>query len=112
LTCKRIGNAIVCGHFEPDRKIRDQSGAQFTFEDNPRFGPFITNTDGSIKDKQPGTRASFWTVYQWWLEQGKAIDDDGFCMWTAPPVKKLVWLGGRNYAEEGSDLTVKYGREK
>lgn len=26
--------------------------------------------------------------------------------------KPLVWLGGRNYAEAGSELAIKYGRQK
>ena len=26
--------------------------------------------------------------------------------------KPLVWLGGRNYAESGSDLAIKYGRPR
>ncbi len=27
-------------------------------------------------------------------------------------IKPLVWLGGRNYAEAGSALAIKYGRQK
>lgn len=81
----------------PDRKIRDQAGKGFTFEDHPRFGPFVLNKRGDPKPKQPGQRASFWRVYAWWCEQGKTIDADGFCVWIEPPKPKLIHLGGRHY---------------
>jgi hypothetical protein len=81
----------------PDRKIRDEDGVQFTFEAHPQFGPIVLNRRGDPLEKQPGARASFWRVWLWWSEQGKAIDAEGFCVWAKPPEPKLIHLGGRHY---------------
>jgi len=81
----------------PDRKIRDEAGKIIKFEDHPRFGPQVLNANGSIKENQPGSRASFWRVVTWWYAQGKQIDADGYCVWTAPAPLKMEHIGGRHY---------------
>lgn len=96
----------------PDYVIEDESGSVIKFEDHPRCGPVVLNRDGSVKATQPGERAPFWRVWEWWVDGGKKVEN-GRCIWVAPPPPpKLVWLGGRNYAEEGSDLAKRFGRPK
>lgn len=98
MTCIRIPNGFICVNNSPDRKIRDQVGVQFTFEDHPQFGPFVLDKRGDPKSKQPGERASFWKVYQWWAEQGKTVGDDGFCVWKEPaPTYRIEHIVGRHY---------------
>jgi len=99
----------MCGNFAPDLKILDITGKQFTFEDNPRFGPIVTTQNGAVSKNQPNAKASFWVIYQWWSDQGKKVGEDGFCVWVEPRKEKLVCIGGRNYAPEGSKLALKFG---
>jgi hypothetical protein len=81
----------------PDRKIRDEAGTEFTFEDHPMFGPSVLDRHGMPKARQPGERASFWRVYQWWCDQGRPVDSDGLCAWKAPTPPKMIHIGGNHY---------------
>lgn len=112
MTCIPIPYGTMCGNFAPDLKILDVTGKQFTFEDNPQFGPIVTTQNGAVSKNQPNEKHFFWAIYQLWSDQGKKIGEDGFCIWAAPPKERLVWIGGRNYAEEGSALALKFGKEK
>lgn len=97
MTCVRIPGGIMCMG-GPDRKIRDQHGKEYTFEDHRQFGPLVLGKNGEVLDDQPGERASFWRAHRWWIEQGENVDVDGFCVWAEPaPTHKVEHIAGSNY---------------
>ena len=93
----------------PDRVIVDRNLKRWQFEDHPYAGPTITNRDGSIKEKQPPEGSPFWEAVTNWAQQGKKVNDKGGCTWYKPHEPRLVHLGGKNYALEGSALAARYG---
>lgn len=95
----------------PTRQIIDGKGRSWHFEDHPYCGPAVTGRKGNIKDKQPPESSPFWDAVSWWCQQGKQVGPTGLCVWAKPRGVKLVHLGGKNYAEEGSALALKYGKK-
>lgn len=88
-------NLLVGG---PDRMIKDESGDIIKFEEHPYCGPVALNKKGDPLENQPGGKASFWRVHHWWVDQGKKIDAEGFCVWEKPkPTHKKVHMGGRHW---------------
>lgn len=96
----------------PTRQILDGKGRSWHFEDHPHCGPVVSDRKGNIKDAQPPESSPFWTAVTHWYQQGKHISTTGLCVWTTPPKPKVVCIGGRNYALEGSALAERYGKEK
>lgn len=94
----------------PTRQIVDGKGKSWHFEDHPKLGPATTNRRGDIQATQPLESSSFWTAVTHWYQQGKHISTTGLCVWTTPPKPKPVCIGGRNYAEAGSALALKFGK--
>ncbi len=93
----------------PMRKINDITGKLWHFEMHRYCGPAATTIEGEILDKQPPAKSPFWTAVTAWTQQGQKIED-GLCVWEKPVEVKLVWLGGKNYAEEGSALALQHGK--
>lgn len=93
----------------PLRVIDDANGRRWHFEMHPRFGPAVTYVNGNIKDTQPGSRSPFWPAVQAWIDQGQeVVEGTTKCVWVKIEEPKLVCIGGRNYAEAGSELAKKY----
>jgi hypothetical protein len=94
-----------------DRRITDEAGKSWLFEDHPRFGPIVLNRRGEPASTQPGSRSPFWTAWQWWNQGGKKLNADGItCVWEKPAEPELVHLGGRNYALARSKLAQRCGK--
>jgi hypothetical protein len=93
----------------PTRLIVDGKGREWYFEDHPYCGPAVSDKKGNIKNTQPPESSPFWAAVTHWYQQGKVISDTGLCVWMTPPKPKLVRIGGKNYALEGSVLAEKYG---
>ena len=99
----------------PDRVLVDGVGIVWRFEDHPRCGPIMLNRRGDPKPTQPSESSLFWDAWKAWADQGKRLEgmygNFPLCKWDEPPKPpRLVHLGGRNYAEEGSVLANKFGR--
>lgn len=95
----------------PTRLIVDGKNRAWYFEDHPHFGPAVSDRKGNIKEDQPPESSPFWAAVSYWHQQGKVISDTGLCVWMTPPKPKLVRIGGKNYALEGSALAEKYGAQ-
>ncbi len=76
----------------PSFVIRDESGQAHWFKFHFKDGPTAINVDGSMKSKQPGPEDSFWRVVILWNMQGRRVDTNGFCIWTANSHQGLVHL--------------------
>lgn len=96
----------------PDRVIIDSKGNRWLFEDHPYAGPSVTNRNGSIKDPQPPEGSPFWDAVTHWAQQGKKLNDAGVCTWFKPHEPRLVHLGGKHFALEGSALAIRHGKKK
>lgn len=93
----------------PMRKINDNTGKLWHFEMHRYCGPAATTIEGEILDKQPPVKSPFWAAVSAWAQQGQKIED-GLCVWTRPIEPKLVHLGGKHYAYEGSSFALKFGK--
>lgn len=94
----------------PQLMIIDRHAKVWHFEDHPYCGPTHTNAKGEIKTKQPSEKSPFWECINAWTEQGKRVAATGICIWRPKPEPELVHLGGKNYAEAGSELAKRYGK--
>jgi hypothetical protein len=91
-------------------KIKDKTGKLWEFEMHRYCGPTVLDSRGEIKDKQPPAKSPFWDAVCFWVRQGEKITQDRLCIWTQPIEPKLVHLGGKNYAYEGSALALKFNK--
>ena len=103
--CKGIACLMLGG----ENYTIDVDDKRWHFEMHPQYGPATTNARGDISAHQPGPRAPFWTAVTLWSQQGRKVKN-GLCVWVKPPKEKLVHLGGRHYALEGSALAAKHGK--
>lgn len=89
----------------PDRKIIDENGKEWIFEDHPYCGPSVLNKKGDPADKQPGPKSPFWICVNLWYAQGKKVVD-GLCIWQ--PVRKEKWkhIAGKHYQFDGYEDEV------
>lgn len=115
MTCIQIQkrpNGFLCVDDSPDFKIR--VGARvFDFEWHRWFGPIALNKNGSPRDVQP---KAFLQAAQWWDEQGRGMDAEGFCVWKKPDPHEglnMVHIGGRHWmvVPDGRDAQ-EYKREQ
>jgi hypothetical protein len=91
----------------PDRFITDANGKLWTFEMHRYFGPSVLTKNGDIAKRQPGEKSPFWHAFTAWSQQGERVDENGRCIWIEPEKPRLIHLGGRNYAIEGSAIGSK-----
>ena len=107
MSCARIPGGIICIG-GPTLRLAVK-GKLFHFEMNPFLGPWVmTPKTGMVADPQPPDNSPFWEAVSFWAQQGRQMDADGVCLWSPPQVPKLVHLGGKHYAEEGSALAKRY----
>lgn len=102
---------MTCACCKPNDQdyLIEVDGHRIKFEMHRWSGPAVLDSDGDIANKQPGPNHKFWTAVTLWSQQGRHVGADGLCVWTEPVKPLLVHLGGRNYAEAGSALALKYG---
>lgn len=82
----------------PDRRIVDAAGKAWTFEDHPRLGPVVLNSNGQEMANQPRERSAFWPAWQAWKDQGKRVHADGLnCIWEKPVEPAMRHLGGCHF---------------
>ena len=80
----------------PDRTI-EVDGKDYYFEMNPRVGP-CPQTKRRAERKTPWPR-KVWAAVQIWIEQGKQLDAEEYCVWT---------IRGDWYEEYAHLLTRRY----
>jgi hypothetical protein len=95
----------------PDRFITDSNGKEWKFEMHPHFGPNVLTKNGDVAARQPGEKSPFWNAITAWTQQGERVDENARCIWTEPEKPRLVHLGGKHYAVEGSDLAKKHSKD-
>jgi hypothetical protein len=93
-----VCNCLTCGSGEDRNYLIRVGGREWFFEWHHYCGPMVIHRRTWAEVTQPGERSPFWQAVQNWHEQGRRIDDAGFCVWEPTPEPQYVHLGGRNYA--------------
>lgn len=83
-----------------NRKILDQTGKEWLFEDHPYYGPVVLNGKGDPIKKEPDPKSLFWKCVNQWYAQGKKIED-GLCLWTPEKKMKFKHIVGKRYMFDG-----------
>lgn len=95
-----INTAGVCMDFGGTTHAIIVNGKRYSFEFSARFGPFILNKDGSVRERQPTSeRSPFLNAVCLWADQGHR-EKDGLCVWDHKDEfagDEWVNLGGRHY---------------
>lgn len=70
----------VCDFTDGNGTYKMRVGKRVVFFNfSPMFGPLVTGPNGEDR-AQPRERDRFWLVFQSWLNAGKPVGDDGFCV--------------------------------
>lgn len=81
----------------PERRIRDERGRTWLFEDHSYCGPaVIGRRSGDPISKQPSERSPFWRAVSLWARQGKRVRGD-VAVWHEPPPLRVKHVGGQDY---------------